>query len=113
MASRGIKLRSWAVWAEDYVDDYGNDTGFRAAVAEELSRLEHMGERLGVGFVATPVRQQVESGPGRPLEWQTTAWMFQTETVPASDVWHPAPIALGEDSAGTGEIVIEPQGAEA
>jgi hypothetical protein len=101
MASRGIKLRSWAIRAEDYIDDNGYDTGFRAAVKDELRALEHMGERLGVGFVSAPVRKEVSPGL-----FETVGWMFQTETIPVAETWQPAPIALG-DSDGTGEDVVE------
>lgn len=108
MAQKGIKLRSWAIRREDYLDDTGADLGFRDAVASELAALEHMGERLGVGFVCAPVRQEVF--PGR---WETVGWMFQTETVPAAESWTPAPIDLGEENEGTGADVVEPQHVEA
>lgn len=107
MAAKGIKLRSWALYAEDYVDQFGNDTGFRQAVAQELAALEHMGERLGVGFVSAPVKRKDANG-----EFETTAWVFQTETVPVSASWTPDPIALGDENEGTGEIQV-PVGAEA
>jgi hypothetical protein len=96
MAAKGIKLRSWAIRAEDYIDENGSDTGFRMAVAQELAALEHMGERLGVGFVAAPVRRPLSDG-----EWETVGWVFQTETIPAAASWTPDPIGLGDENEGT------------
>lgn len=95
MAAKGIKLRSWALRAEDYTDDLGNDTGFRGAVAQELASLEHMGERLGVGFIVAPIRREVTAG-----EWETVAWVFQTETIPSAATWAPDPVVLGDENDG-------------
>jgi len=99
MAQKGIKLRNWAIDSADFIDENGNDTGFREAVAHELASLEHMGERLGVGFVSAPVRREVI--PGR---WETIAWVFQTETIPAAATWAPDPIALGDRNEGTAPL---------
>lgn len=99
MAQKGIKLRNWAVDSADFIDDDGRDTGFREAVAHELAALEHMGERLGVGFVAAPVRREVIAG-----RWETIAWVFQTETIPAAATWQPDPIGLGDRNEGTAPL---------
>lgn len=98
---KGIKLRAWTLHAEDYIDANGYDTGFRQAVAEEMSKLEHMGERFGVGFVVAPIRREI-----RPGEFETFAWAFQSETIPAAAKWEPDPIALGDENAGTAEAVL-------
>lgn len=108
--ANGIKLRSWALYAEDYTDQFGNDTGFRAAVAAELASLEHMGERLGVGFVSAPARTKNAQG-----DYETTAWFFQTETIPPTASWAPDPISLGTDNEGTAPVEapeLETLGAE-
>jgi hypothetical protein len=107
MANKGIKLRSWFIHREDYIDSLGNDTGFRDAVAAELASLEHMGERLGVGFVSAPARKEIAPG-----EWETVAWVFQTETIPAGTSWTPEPVALDEENEGTAPVV-EPEHVEA
>lgn len=74
MAAKGIALRKWALHAKDYE----SEDDFRQAVAAELAGFEHIGERLGVGVVAAPIRAQ-EGG-----EWFTQAWVFQTATVPGA-----------------------------
>lgn len=89
---KGIKLRGWSIHAEDY--EAAED--FRAVVAQELAQFEHMGERLGVGFVCAPVRE--EQLPG---VFKTVGWVFQTETIPAAASWHPDPIELGEENIGS------------
>lgn len=92
MAAKGIKLRSWALRAKSYADD----SEFQNAVVQELASLGHMGERLGVGFVVAPIRREVTAG-----EWETVAWVFQTETIPAAATWAPDPVVLGEENEGT------------
>lgn len=94
---KGIKLRAWDIRAENYRTDDGLDeAAFRNAVVNELAQLEHMGERFGVGFVVAPVRE--ESFPGR---FETVAWVFQSETIPAAAKWQPDPVTLGDENAGT------------
>jgi len=58
-----------------------------------------MGERFGVGFVVAPVRAEVLPGVFR-----TQGWVFQSETIPAAGAWHPDPVALGDENAGTAPL---------
>jgi hypothetical protein len=77
--AKGIALRKWAL----HLKDYETEDDFRQAVAAELAGFEHIGERLGVGVVAAPIRAR-EGG-----EWFTRAWVFQTATVPAAHIGEP------------------------
>jgi hypothetical protein len=52
MATKGIALRKWSLSASDYE----NEAEFRAAVQNELASFEHIGERLGIGVIAAPIR---------------------------------------------------------
>jgi len=70
--AKGIALRKWSL----ALGDYETEDDFRQAVAAELAGFEHIGERMGVGLVAAPVRAN-QGG-----EWFTSAWVFQTATVP-------------------------------
>jgi hypothetical protein len=74
MAQKGIALRKWSISASDYDDE----ALFREAVQQELASFEHIGERLGIGVIAAPIRAQQGS------EWFTAGWVFQTATVPAA-----------------------------
>jgi hypothetical protein len=75
MAQKGISLRKWSISASDYA----SEQEFRIAIANELASFEHIGERLGIGVIAAPIRTR-ESGQ----EWFTAGWVFQTATVPAA-----------------------------
>lgn len=76
MATKGIALRKWSISASDYEDD----ATFREAVQSELASFEHIGERLGIGVIAAPIRTRaIPDG-----EWFTAGWVFQTATVPAA-----------------------------
>jgi hypothetical protein len=76
MATKGIALRKWSLSASDYE----NEAEFRAAVQNELASFEHIGERLGIGVIAAPIRTRaLPEG-----EWFTAGWVFQTATVPAA-----------------------------
>jgi hypothetical protein len=89
--AKGIALRKWRISRSDYEDDYQ----FREAVQGELASFEHIGERLGVALVAAPIRERAVLGG----EWFTSAWAFQTATVPAA--------------SAVVDAVSEPDGAEA
>jgi hypothetical protein len=56
--------------------DYDTEEQFRAAVADELARFEHIGYRQGFGLVAAPVRQRVGEGI------VTLGWEFSAERIP-------------------------------
>lgn len=75
MAQKGIALREWSL----SLSDYETEEDFRQAVAGELASFEHIGERLGIGVVALPVRTRTASGA-----WYTAGWVFKTATVPAA-----------------------------
>ena len=64
--------RDWIIDSRDY----GTEDEFRAAVADELARAEHVGYRLGYGMVAVPIRQKIEGAV------VTLGWQFKSETVP-------------------------------
>jgi hypothetical protein len=70
---QGIALRRWSI----DLRDYETEEDFRQAVASELASFEHIGERLGIGLVAAPIRRQMDGGG-----WFTAGWMFETATVP-------------------------------
>jgi hypothetical protein len=76
MAQAGISLREWSI----SLSDYETEDDFRQAVAQELAGFEHIGERLGVGLVAAPIRTRSHNGG----EWFTAGWVFKTATVPAA-----------------------------
>lgn len=76
MAQAGISLREWTL----SLSDYETEQDFRLAVAQELASFEHIGERLGVGLVAVPVRTRHVPDGG----WFTVGWVFRTATVPAA-----------------------------
>lgn len=76
MATAGISLREWSI----SLSDYETEDDFRQAVASELASFEHIGERLGIGLVAAPIRtHQLPDGP-----WFTVGWVFKTATVPSA-----------------------------
>lgn len=75
--AKGIAHREWVIHRADYIDDFGNDTGFREAVEAEAVANVHLMERLGVAVVSAPVRRQGPSGG-----WFTEAVVFKTATVP-------------------------------
>ena len=70
---------------EDYKDEFGNDTGFRPAVENELAAWEHTGFRLGRGLVAAPIREEIIEG-----QYETTGWLFREIFVPAAKTERPA-----------------------
>lgn len=70
---QGIALRRWSI----DLRDYETEEEFRQAIASELASFEHIGERLGIGLVAAPIRRQMDGGG-----WFTAGWMFETATVP-------------------------------
>lgn len=76
MASKGISHRDWSIDRADYE----TDDDFRQAVVTELAAIEHMGERLGITVIPSPVRERVGGS------WHTLAWVFQTASVPAASV---------------------------
>lgn len=94
---KGIKLRAWTL----HRDEYQDTDQFRLAVANEMAQLEHMGERLGVGFVIAPVRRPADQGG-----FETVAWFFQTETIPAAPSWQPDPVALDDEHVGTLPVMV-------
>ena len=63
---------SWVIDSRDY----DTDEAFRAAVAEELARFEHIGYRQGFGIVAAPIRQRYEGAI------VTLGWQFRAERIP-------------------------------
>lgn len=94
MAQKGIALRKWSIKAEDY----GTDAEFRQAVVNELASFEHIGERLGIGLVAVPVRTRLLPDG----DYRTAAWVFQTATVPSTRDDEPAENVEMPDLAGVG-----------
>jgi hypothetical protein len=56
--------------------DYETEEAFRAAVAEELARFEHIGYRQGFGLVAAPIRQRIDGSI------VTLGWEFRAERIP-------------------------------
>lgn len=76
MAQKGISLRKWSL----SLSDYETEQDFREAVQAELAQFEHIGERLGIGVIAAPIRTRTMDGG----EWFTAGWVFQTATVPAA-----------------------------
>lgn len=62
-------------WIIDQAD-YDTEEQFRAAVAEEMARFEHIGHRQGFGLVAAPIRQRVDGGI------MTLGWQFRSERIP-------------------------------
>jgi hypothetical protein len=89
--AKGIALRKWRISRSDYEDDYQ----FREAVQGELASFEHIGERLGVALIAAPIRTRLLPNG----EWFTSAWGFQTATVPAATAAAEA-VVEPEDDAG-------------
>ncbi len=83
--AKGIALRDWTL----YEGDYETDEAFHAAVEMELARFQHVGERFGIALIATPVKKR-EVIDGKTVYW-TTAWHFQTATVPAISDRQPEP----------------------
>ena len=61
--------------------------------------LEHIGHRLGLGFVVSPVRERLPSG-----EIVVRRWAFQTATVPLVGQ-KPAPIAAVPEPEPLPEVV--------
>lgn len=76
MATPGISMREWSI----SLRDYETEDDFRQAVQQELASFEHIGERLGIGIVAAPIRTRSRDGG----EWFTAGWAFKTATVPAA-----------------------------
>lgn len=68
----GKRRDSWMIETHDFE----TEEAFRAAVAEELARFEHIGYRQGFGLVAAPVRQRIGDGV------VTLAWQFRAERIP-------------------------------
>jgi hypothetical protein len=64
---------SWTIDARDYPE---SEEAFRAAVAEELARFEHIGYRQGFGLVAAPIRQRIDGSI------VTLGWEFRAERIP-------------------------------
>lgn len=64
-------------WTIPNDERYDTEDAFRAAVAEELARHEHVGYRIGLAIVASPLRRRLPDG-----EIQTLGWVFRTETTP-------------------------------
>lgn len=62
-------------WTID-IRDYETEEAFRAAVAEELARFEHIGYRQGFGIVAAPIRQRIDGSI------HTLGWQFRAERIP-------------------------------
>lgn len=71
------RSRDWTVMWEDY----SSEEDFRAAVAEELARFEHLGYRTGRALMAAPLRAQLHPG-----EWATIGWSFREAFVPAPKI---------------------------
>jgi hypothetical protein len=76
VATKGIALRKWSLSASDYE----NEAEFRAAIQNELASFEHIGERLGIGLIAAPIRALIPGGG----TYYTAGWAFQTATFPAA-----------------------------
>ena len=83
--------RDWIIDSRDY----GTEDEFRAAVADELARAEHVGYRLGYGMVAVPIRQKIDGAV------VTLGWQFKSETVPL--------VRDGEPQAGPLPEAPEPE----
>lgn len=75
--------REWFVVAADFVDDEGrfDEDAFRAKVQDELAGLEHMGYRLGRGFMVTPLREPRQIG--NVTVYETVGWAFSETFMPA------------------------------
>lgn len=78
MAS-GISHRQWFLWRADYADD----ASFEEAVQSELAQLQFMCDRLGIAVVPSPVRDKLDRADGRPSEYFSMGWAFQTASIPA------------------------------
>lgn len=100
--AKGIAHREWTIHRSDYMDGFGNDTGFRAAVEQEAALNVHLQERLGVAIISAPVRRQ---GPGGT--WFTEAYIYKTATVPAAQEPASEVDAL-EDALAEPALVDEP-----
>lgn len=83
-------------WIID-IRDYETEEAFRAAVAEELARFEHIGYRQGFGLVAAPVRQRIDGGI------HTLGWEFRAERIP---------LVRDEEQAGPLPDAPEPEAEE-
>ena len=100
--AKGIKLRDWTLWDTDYPDD----SALRAAVQDELAAFEHIGERLGIGIVAVPLRERFEDGKGS-VHVKTRGWQFRTCTVPLLGQAQPAPEPVDVEGEGEPEELGE------
>jgi hypothetical protein len=78
MAS-GISHRQWFLWRADYDDD----ASFEAAIQSELVQLQFMCDRLGIAVIPSPVRDKLDRADGRPSEYFSMGWGFQTASIPA------------------------------
>ncbi len=83
------RSREWMIHSEDY----DSEEEFRAAVADELARFEHIGFRTGRALVSAPIRVPIEGA------FVTLAWKFQEAFMPAAkpvepvEVVDPEPVA--------------------
>lgn len=75
-----MRTREWIINAADYEDE----ESFRDAVARELAGLENIGHREGGAFVATPIRVELPSRMPPVREFETQAWLFKHEFMPAA-----------------------------
>ena len=87
--AKGIAHRRWEIRREDCRNEAGeiDDAVFRSTVEQEAVLNVHIMERLGVGIVSVPVREQWPDG-----SWHTAGYTFHTATVPG--LRQPAPEVL-------------------
>jgi len=67
-----LAKRTWTLDSRDY----SSEDEFRNAVAQELGAFEHIGQRIGLALIASPIRERING------DFVTTGWAFRTETVP-------------------------------
>lgn len=103
--AKGIAHREWSIRRDDYHDEHGriDERAFRDAVQTELALAEHIGERLGVAIVASPVRTRLAGG-----SWFTVGWVFKTATVPATRERDAGVEALEDALAEDAALVEDP-----
>lgn len=104
MSERG--KRRWVLRA----DAYDSEAEFRDAVASELAGMEHIGHRLGGGFVSSPLRRAIEHD--ELTEYVTVGWLFEHTFVPAVRA-QPVAQPLSEEEMAEHFPEQEPVGAEA
>lgn len=73
--------RKWYVLS----DHYETESDFRLAIENELARLEHVGFRMGRGFICSPLRERNEhmSAVLGTDVYDTLGWVFTETFVPA------------------------------